>query len=107
MYDNDLPNSTSCSARLYADDTCFVLHDNDVSQLEQKINLELKKTWFDSNKLTLNIKKTAGMLIQPTVKLKSFQFNISLCNEQIPLVESYKHLGIHLDNKLCCMEQHN
>ena len=42
MYVNDLPNSISCSARLYADDICLVLHDNDVSQLEQKINLELK-----------------------------------------------------------------
>ena len=40
------------------------------------------------------------MLIQPTIKLKSFQFNISLCNEQMPLVDSYKYLGIHLDNKL-------
>ena len=68
-------------------------------QLEQKINLELiqLKTWFNSNKLTMNIKKTAGVLTQPTIKLKSFQFNISLCNEQIPLVKSYKYLGIHLN----------
>ena len=45
----------------------------------------------------MNIKKTAGVLTQPTIKLKSFQFNISLCNEQIPLVKSYKYLGIHLN----------
>ena len=45
----------------------------------------------------MNIKTTAGMLIQPTIKLKSFQF-FFLCNEQLPLVESYKYLGIHSDN---------
>ena len=48
-YVNDFPNSISFSARLYADDTCLVLHDNGLSQLEQKIISELKKlkTWFD------------------------------------------------------------
>ena len=51
----------------------------------------------------MNIKKTAGMLIPPTIKLKSFQFNIFLCNEQILLAVSYKYLGIHLDNELCFM----
>ena len=44
------------------------------------------------------------MLIQPTIKLKSFQFDIFLCNERIPLVASYKYLGIHSINKLCFME---
>ena len=67
MHVNDLLTSISCSARLYADDTCLVLHDNDVSQLEQKINLESRKlkTWLDSDKLTMDIKKLLACLFNP------------------------------------------
>ena len=36
MYVNDILNSLSCSARLYADDTCLVLRDNDYFNYNRK-----------------------------------------------------------------------
>ena len=95
-YINDLSNFAACSPRLYRRYLpCFARQWLVPITTENQFRTRKFKTWFGSNELTMNIKKTAGkLIIQPTIKLRSFKFNISLCNEQIPLVNSYKYLGI-------------
>ena len=41
IYVNDLPNATSCQLRLFADDTCLVLKNPTLNELETNYNLEL------------------------------------------------------------------
>ena len=64
IYINDLPNSTDFFTLLFADDTTFQLSGVNLDILFQLANSELEKAsvWFESNKLTLNVKKTKFML---------------------------------------------
>jgi len=70
MYVNDLPNAIDCTSRLNADDTCLIVHDAIVTNLEQKItsNLEKLKIWLAANYLTINLNKTACMHILYSTK---------------------------------------
>ena len=68
-----MPNSTEFLTLLFADDTTFTISGVNISNLFQKANIELEKTskWFQSNKLTLNVKKTKCMLFsEKTVNLE-------------------------------------
>ena len=53
LYINDLYNSTNCLPRLFADDTCLVLHSHDPNNLEHVMNNELRNVdeWCRANKL--------------------------------------------------------
>ena len=59
IFINDLPNATDFLTLLFADDTTFQLSDANIDTLIEKCNSELEKaaTWFQANKLTLNVKK--------------------------------------------------
>ena len=45
---------------MFADDTSLFLSDENISELFQQMNKELKSvsTWFKANKLSINIDKT-------------------------------------------------
>ena len=60
LFINDLPNATDFLTLLFADDTTFQVSGDDINQLFDFSNSELKKSavWFEANKLTLNVKKT-------------------------------------------------
>ena len=51
LYINDLYNSTYCIPRLFADDTCLVLHSPDPNNLEHIMNNELRNVdeWCRAN----------------------------------------------------------
>ena len=55
LFVNDLLNSTSRFPRLFADDTCLFISNNQPSLLETQINEELSKvlTWCNANKLNI------------------------------------------------------
>ena len=67
IYVNDLPNCLECTPSLYADDTCMIVHDQCLSELEGKVckNRSDLKVCLDSNELTLDFKETAYVLIFP------------------------------------------
>ena len=48
---------------MYADDTSLTLSAYDPTTLEEKLNKDLEEVqkWLESNKLTLNVKKTKYM----------------------------------------------
>ena len=60
LFINDLPLITEFGVRLFADDTCLSLEEDDPKTLAKKTNIELKKVskWFTANKLTLNVSKS-------------------------------------------------
>jgi hypothetical protein len=66
IFVNDLPNATDFFSLLFADDCTFQLSGSDPDYLIHKANAELSRaqTWFQANKLTLNIKKTKYILFK-------------------------------------------
>ena len=66
IFINDLPNCTDLFSLLFADDTTFQISGNDLQTLFQAANCELKRaaTWFQANKLTLNVSKTKFILFR-------------------------------------------
>ena len=64
IYINDLQEcELSSSPLMYADDTSLTLSAYDSTTLEEKLNKDLEEVqkWLESNKLTLNVKKTKYM----------------------------------------------
>ena len=88
---------------LYADDTALYCSHHDVTEIERTLNLELMNTyqWFQTNKLTLNARKTKFMLFGSPPKLKnSDPLVIKINDEIIEEVTVFKYLGVQLDNIL-------
>ena len=66
IYINDLPEVVNASTvSLYADDTSLTFQSQDISQLNEIINDDLKHLdlWIQGNTLSLNVSKTQSMLI--------------------------------------------
>ena len=101
LYINDLPSATSFFIKLFADDTFLCAQDKNVKNLENFVNLELKKVseWLESNKLTLNISKSKFMLTLKNKTLKS-DFSLKINGEDLERCESYKYLGVFFDENL-------
>ena len=106
LYINDLPQILNYSqASLYADDTAIYIHHTDFlhacNQLQD--DFTVLQNWCNMNKLTINCKKTKfcvyGMrsLVK---KSKSQNLVLSLNNQILEQVCSYKYLGFALDDHL-------
>ena len=100
---NDIVNSSNkLSFLMYADDTTiyFNLEDFPALNREQKINKELEKlnTWFQLNKLTLNVEKTKCMFFHKRRAVPPI--NISMNNIPIDIVPHFNYLSIILDTHL-------
>ena len=101
IYVNDLPSATNFFIKLFADDTFLCAQNKDMKVLEKEVNLELGKVykWLESNKLTLNVKKSKFMVF--TNARKNFH-DISVRINKTPLEKcvKYKYVGIIFDEKL-------
>ena len=74
IYINDIVNSsTILSFVLFADDTTVYVHNDSIDVTIQILNTELSKvaSWFDSNKLTLNVNKTQTQMFSRKKKINS------------------------------------
>ena len=105
LYVNDIPNAApDLSFILYADDTSAFTSHHDIHQLNEIMSNGLNKlnTWFKSNKLSLNLKKTNYMLFGTQHKTKQLnnQLQISIENTNINHVNAAKFLGITIDQNL-------
>ena len=60
IYVNDFYLASKLKNVMFADDTNLFLSDENISELFQQMNKELKSvsTWFKANKLSININKT-------------------------------------------------
>jgi len=105
IYVNDIPNSVpDLSFILFADDTSAFTSHKDIDTLNTIMNNGLIKlnTWFQSNKLSLNLKKTNYMLFGTRNKTNQLNndFKLSLNNTDIDHVNSFKFLGVTVDEHL-------
>ena len=102
IYINDLPNCTTFPPRLFADDTCVIVKDKDLKNLEIKCNNELRNVyeWMLANKLTINSAKSQALLIPFKKKIKHTDFKIVLNHSDLQVLPNLKYLGIYLDENL-------
>ena len=100
IFINDLPFIMNLSAKLFADDTTFYDSGNDIVKLISnfKKGLEPLLEWCKYNRLDINFKKTYCMIV--TRKRIVLPKTITLNNIEIEVVDSFKLLGVTIDNKL-------
>ena len=84
---------------LFADDTTLSHSHKNINYLEfaLKHDMGLLLDWFRANKLPLNLNKTLMMQYWPG---KGRRVKLSIENNEIPMVEHTRFLGVHIDNKL-------
>ena len=104
IYVNDIVNCCKESnCVLYADDTSIYTSSPNINELFEKANQSLAKfkCWFDSNKLTLNAKKTHYVLFhrkQRKVPINDCKLYVS--SIEVKKVVDTKFLGVVLDCNL-------
>lgn len=102
LYINDIHKSIKhCKLNLFADDTLLTIASKNIEDATQKLNQDLcsLSKWLEQNKLKLNVSKTKYMFIgKKTVNRTTPVIHIN--SEYIEIVNSFKYLGIIIDNKL-------
>ena len=86
---------------LFADDTTLFYCGEDITQVLNVVKQEFKrvKTWFDVNKLSLNLEKTNFMIFSNRGRDTGASINID--GIEINRVRETKFLGVILDENLC------
>ena len=108
LFINDMPSNIDFFTILFADDTTLQLSDKSLDNLISRANFHLKSAndWFNSNRLTLNIKKTKCMLFTPNNTSPPFSKPLKIDNINIERIglrfptRSFKLVGIKLDDML-------
>ena len=106
IYINDISKAiTNCKVSLYADDTVIYISHSDYLNAVHLIQSDLNRvyTWCDSNKLTINCKKTKFCLYGMRSLVhrgKMLNIKLSLNNQILEQVCSYKYLDLILDEHL-------
>ena len=103
IYVNDISASTGENKlRLFADDSNVFVIAKDPATLKTnmiKVILNLCE-WFNANKLTINMKKTAYTIFTSNSKVPGSLNNIMINGTKVDRVQSVKYLGMTLDEKL-------
>uniref|UniRef100_A0A8C6NYB4 Reverse transcriptase domain-containing protein n=1 Tax=Nothobranchius furzeri TaxID=105023 RepID=A0A8C6NYB4_NOTFU len=102
LYINDICNVADFfKFIMFADDTNLVCSGKDIKELLKKAEKELNilKSWFDVNKLSLNIKKTKFMIFG-NKKVKNGDFKLTISDTEIERVSEIKFLGVVIDSNL-------
>ena len=103
IYINDLPNiSDKLQFFLFADDTNIYYESNDLKNLEQTVNDELKKLslWLNLNRLALNVAKTNFVIFRSTQKATNFNVTLLMNKKALQQKDHVKYLGVLLDQHL-------
>jgi hypothetical protein len=96
----DINTSEDIEIECFADDTIIKVFAKDITILEEKSNeiLNKIKIWAENHKLIFNISKTNCVLF--TKKLKFSKPKINFDGYTLDIKNSFKHLGLIIDNKL-------
>ncbi len=100
LYVNDLPEHIlNGYISLYADDTAICVSDTDPVCLKEKLmhQLQIVKSWYQRNKLSLNLDKTKIMIFGTAGNLAKMT-DVHVPN--VERVDSFKYLGMKLDSLL-------
>ena len=63
-------------------------------------NIHNLKVWLDANELTLNLSKTACLIISPTTSNKNQSLTPMIDDKLIKVVFSCRYLGVFINNQL-------
>ena len=103
LHINDISLISNFDSTLFVDDTCLMMADNNLKNLEHKVQIELKKvnSQLCQNKLSLNFSKTNYMILnkQP-LKTCQCNFRIALNDITINRAHTVKYLGLFIDDNL-------
>ncbi len=104
IFINDLCDTVElCGTSMYADDTAIFYMAKDADDLRLSIQYDLQSIsyWMSENRLSLNTSKTKFMMLGSKAKLNNVpRFTVSLNGDPIENVESFKYLGMTVDNQL-------
>ena len=100
VYINDITNVVNNQIRLFADDTTLFITVDDPHEAALSMNIDLENinNWATKWLVNFNAQKTKSMLVSR--KLETVNPPLFFNNVQIDEVESHRHLGILLNNKL-------
>lgn len=107
LYINDLGNiQLKGVPRLFADDTALFYPRCDIETVVADINEDLRilSKYLASNLLSLNLLKTKYMVFRSPRKLVQNNIAVTLNSCVIEKVDSFKYLGLYLDETLCWSE---
>lgn len=92
--------STSLKIILFADDTNLLCYGSNLEQLLHELENELNnlKTWFDHNKLKLNLSKTKFIIFGKCTYSTNSKLTIN--NTELDRVSEIKFLGVIIHHKL-------
>ena len=108
LYTNHLTSQTkNCHIIKYADDTAIVGLISNNNEDEYFKEIQDCKSWCDNNNLLLNAKKTKELIIDFRKKRQLTQADVTIDNNKVDKVESFKYLGTTIDNKLTWSEHNN
>lgn len=103
IYVNDLPAvSNTTMPFLFADYTSIFVSNRNLTILIRDLSHDVMNysTWFQTNKLSLNVKKSNFMLLAGNRKYDSEQVKCHIHNDEIIKVSTTCFLGILIDDKL-------
>ena len=104
IYTNDCrSHNENCTIIKYADDTVIVgnIFNNDESLYREQVDAFVH--WCNINYLNLNVKKTKEMIFDFR-RAQAEHYPLVISEESVELVQSYKYLGVIVDEKLTFTE---
>jgi hypothetical protein len=101
IYINDIVENVTGNIKLFADDTVLYIDVDNTETGERVLNADLEALhqWSDQWLVKFNCKKTTAMKMSLRKKALPNPVLI-LNNEQLAVVNTCKHLGLHFNNKL-------
>ena len=104
LYTSDFTyNTESCNIQKFSDDTAIVGCIRDGQEGEYRSLVDNFVQWCRKNHLQLNTSKTKEMVVDFR---KSPLLQVSIEGVNVEVVNTYKYLRVHLDNKLDRSAQH-
>ena len=94
---------------MYADDTSILYSSKSVDEINEAVNLDLKRHQIrlGGNKLSLNVAKTQSMILGSSSNLKKQdidngdpKINLHINENNLDIIGSNKYLGVHIDSEL-------
>ena len=81
---------------------CLIVNALNPEELESRTNylFSLAENWPTANKLIINTSKTKAMIIRPKLSSPPLTFLIGMENSPVQVTNTFRYLGVVLDNKL-------
>jgi hypothetical protein len=85
LYINDLPDATSFTSLLFADDTTLLARNKDMNELIEYVNDQLHKisTYFRTNRLSLHPLKTKYIIFTNSAMARNANYNLYIDNNDV------------------------